>query len=179
MTDKASLEEIFRRSGFDDFKWIDPKSIVVARWVRMKCRFGCEDFGRSMSCPPHTPSVDECRRFFDEYSSAVIFHFSGRFDDPEDRFPWIREISNRLLSIEREVFLSGMHKAFVMTIDECQKCPECVDKPQDCRHPEGVRPNPEGLAVDLFATVRRHGYPLEVLTDYSQVMNRYALLMVE
>ena len=179
MVDRGRLEEIFGRSGCGDFKWIDPRDIVVARWVRMKCRFGCDDFGRSMSCPPHTPPVEECQRFFDEYTSAVLFHFTGRFDHAEDRHPWAREISERLLGIEREVFLAGHHKAFVMTIDECSRCPDCVEKPQDCPHPEAVRPNPEALAVDLFATVRAHGYPIEVLTDYSQAMNRYALLMIE
>jgi hypothetical protein len=35
------------------------------------------------------------------------------------------------------------------------------------------------MAVDVFATVRNLGYPIEVLTDPSDVMNRYAFLLVE
>ena len=38
---------------------------------------------------------------------------------------------------------------------------------------------PEALGVDVFATVRKLGYPIEVLTDYNQEMNRYSFLMVE
>jgi hypothetical protein len=35
------------------------------------------------------------------------------------------------------------------------------------------------MAVDVFSTVRKIGYPIEVLADYRQAMNRYAFLMIE
>jgi hypothetical protein len=35
------------------------------------------------------------------------------------------------------------------------------------------------MAVDVFSTVRGYGYPIEVLADYSQAMNRYAFLLIE
>jgi hypothetical protein len=35
------------------------------------------------------------------------------------------------------------------------------------------------MAVDVFATVRQFGFPIQVLADYSQAMNRYAFLLVE
>jgi hypothetical protein len=34
------------------------------------------------------------------------------------------------------------------------------------------------MAMDVFATVKKVGYPIEVLTDYKKTMNRYAFLMV-
>jgi hypothetical protein len=37
----------------------------------------------------------------------------------------------------------------------------------------------EALAVDVFSTVRKYGFPIEVLSDFSQAMNRYAFLLVE
>jgi hypothetical protein len=42
-----------------------------------------------------------------------------------------------------------------------------------------ARPTPESMAVDVFATVRKIGYPIDVLYDTSQEMNRYAFLLVE
>ena len=42
-----------------------------------------------------------------------------------------------------------------------------------------ARPSPEALAVDVFGTVRSLGFPIEVLSDYDQTMNRYAFLLVE
>jgi hypothetical protein len=41
------------------------------------------------------------------------------------------------------------------------------------------RPTPEAMSVDVFATVRQVGYPIEVLSDTSQKMNRYSFLMIE
>jgi hypothetical protein len=35
------------------------------------------------------------------------------------------------------------------------------------------------MAMDVFRTVRRYGFPIEVLSDYAQPMNRYALLLIE
>jgi hypothetical protein len=35
------------------------------------------------------------------------------------------------------------------------------------------------MAIDVYATVRKVGYPIEVLTEYSQAMNRYAFLLIE
>jgi hypothetical protein len=41
-----------------------------------------------------------------------------------------------------------------------------------------ARPSPEGMAVDVYSTVKQLGFPIEVRTDYSQEMNRYAFLMI-
>ena len=33
--------------------------------------------------------------------------------------------------------------------------------------------------MDVYQTVRRAGYPIEVRSDFSQEMDRYAVLLVE
>jgi len=179
MDSTSPLENIFQKFGCENFKWIKPSSIVVSQWVRMKCHFGCPGYGKSLSCPPNTPSISECRQFFQEYQNAVLFHFARSFPKPEDRFPWSKKINSKLLQIEREVFLSGNHKAFMLLMTECSFCPECTASKADCRHPDKARPIPESMGVDLFATVKGNDYPLEILSDYSQPMNRYAILMVD
>jgi predicted metal-binding protein len=179
MADRAALEALFREKGCEDYRWIDAASIVVAQWVRMKCRFGCEDYGRTAACPPHNPPVDECREFIGEYTSAVVFRFEKRLDDPEKRHVWTAELNATLLEIERGAFLAGSEKAFVMGTSSCHICDECPGTPETCLHPESARPSAEGLGVDVFSTVRACGYPIEVLTSRDQTMNRYAILLVE
>jgi predicted metal-binding protein len=66
-----NLEKLFKDQGFSNYKWIDPSEIVIAQWVRMKCMFGCPNYGSKAGCPPQTPSVPECERFFKEYSSLL------------------------------------------------------------------------------------------------------------
>ncbi len=177
-TSKKDFEALFQEHGFDYYKWIHSKDIVVSQWVRMKCMYGCPTYGRCAACPPNTPSVSECRKFFDEYSDIVIFHIPVEVDKPDDRHEVTKEISMKLLKLERAVFLSGYVKAFMLPIDNCSFCNDCVNSREDCKQPKLSRPTPEGMAVDVFSTVKKVGFPIEVLTDYDQTMNRYAFLLV-
>jgi predicted metal-binding protein len=179
MTSKTKLEEMFRKSGFTDFRWLDPKSIVTAQWVRMKCRFGCGEYGQTATCPPNTPSVEECERFFREYKRAVIFHFAKSVARPEDRHPWSRGVNLKLVKLEREIFLAGNVKAFLLAMDSCAICDECVADPAACKKPRLARPSAESMAIDVYSTVLKAGYPIEVLSSYKQVMNRYAILLID
>ena len=173
------LEALFREHSLEDFKWIEPKKIIVSQWARMKCVFGCGQYGRSASCPPNTPSVSECERFFREYRTAAVFHFEKRVDKPEDRFAWTKKVNLKLSNLEREVFLSGFYKAFLLFMDSCHLCVECPGVREECKEPRTSRPSPEAMAMDVYATVRQLGYPIQVLSDYSLKMNRYAFLMIE
>lgn len=179
MPDKAALEDLFRRHGFEDFKWFPPANIVTGHWVRMKCLFGCAGYGKCGTCPPNTPPVEECARFFQEYQRGVIFHFEKKVDPPEARHPWSREINSRLLKLEREVFLSGKVKAFMLPMDSCELCVSCAGSRSHCKNPRLSRPSADAMAVDVYATVLRAGYPIEVLSDYQKAMNRYAFLLID
>jgi predicted metal-binding protein len=177
MLNKKALEARFMKHNFTDFKWIDPKSIVISQWVRMKCLYGCEDYGKMSPCPPNVPTIDECRQFFQEYSEAVVFHFAVSFEDPEDRYPWLRKIYMKLSKLEQEVFFSGFQKAFLLF--SCNICQECPSGRDACENPRLARPAPEALGIDVFSTVQNIGYPIQVLKDYSEEMNRYAFLLIE
>lgn len=172
------LEALFKKHSLEDFKWIDPKDIVVSQWVRMKCIYGCDNYGKSGCCPPEVPSVEECARFFREYRQAVVFHFRKRVRRPEDRHAWSRKVNAGLLRLEREVFLAGNERAFLLFMDSCGVCDECTGSRRACTNKKAARPGPDALAVDVYTTVRGAGYHIEVLTDYRQSMDRYALLMV-
>ena len=175
---RQALDAIFNDKGYTDYKWIDPKKIIVAQWVRMKCMFGCGEYGRGAACPPNTPPVADCERFFSEYSDAAILHFDGTMEKPEDRHAWSRKINAGLVKLEREVFLAGCERAFLLFMDSCCFCKECSGDRQTCKEPRLARPAPEAMAVDVYATVRRFGFPINVRTDYDQKMDRYSFLMV-
>ncbi len=178
MSNRKQLEELFLKHGFEDFTWINPQNIVVSQWVRMKCLFGCEEYGSNACCPPNTPSVDECRGFFREYDEGVVFHFVKRVEKPEERHEWIRSINEKLLSLEREVFLTGNPKTFLLFGGSCSMCKECPRERVACNNKRSARPPPEAMAIDVFSTVTQLGYPIEVLRDYEEAMNRYAFLLV-
>ena len=177
--DHGKIESAIRENGYDDFKWVSGKDVVVSQWPRFKCTFGCSSYGKKGTCPPSVPSIEECQRFFGEYEEIAVIHLKKKLDDPEDRKEWSRKNNLNLLTLERAAFLLGHRKAFLLFMDECRICEECPGNRLDCKNPAMARPSPEALGVDVFATVRKLGYPIEVLTDYTQEMNRYSFLLVE
>ena len=181
MTKSAArrIEEIAKRHGFSDFKWINPKEVVTANWVRMKCQYGCPDFGRRGCCPPEVPSVADCRRFFDEYKLGLLLHSAIKFKDPELRFQWGREMQKKAVAFEREVFLTDLPKAFVFPPASCDLCTDCPGSKKDCKQPRAARPSLEAFSVDVYSTARKIGYPIHVLKGYGEETNRFGLLLVE
>jgi predicted metal-binding protein len=173
------LEAIIHEHGYEDFKWFDPQKIIVAQWVRMKCEYGCPSYGKNASCPPNTPSLEACKRFFGEYSTGIVLHFQKVAPEKPDRRAWSAKTNVKLTKLERDIFLAGYPKAFLLFMDSCEICSECVPDRKACKEPRLSRPSPEGMAMDVFSTVRQIGYPIEVLTDPTDTMNRYAFLMIE
>ena len=75
-------EEIARLTNFirgkgGDATPIAADKIVTGEWVRMKCLFGCNGFGRRFSCPPYTPTPAETQAVPDGYSHALLVRFDG------------------------------------------------------------------------------------------------------
>ena len=177
--EREALETLFRHHGFDDFRWVNTDKIVVGQWVRFRCMFGCQNYGKKGSCPPNVPPVDECRKMISEYGWAAVFHFEKVLENVRDYLPWSREVNGELRKVERAVFLSGYYKTLLLPFDACMLCDTCAGSRAECRNPKIARPGADALGIDVYATVRGMGYPIEVVKTYTDAMNRYAFLLVE
>lgn len=179
MNSKEKIENILTNQGLSDFRWLTPnKEIVVAQWVRVKCMFGCNDYG-SGTCPPNTPSVPECERFFSEYQSGLIIRlnkFANKNDYPSE---WSKGISENLLEAERKIFVSGYQKVFLLNQSCCSLCETCSGNRKNCKDKSNSRPSPESFAVDVYQTARNAGFDLNVLPDNPGEMNRIAIILIE
>jgi predicted metal-binding protein len=145
---------------------VPPREVVTAEWVRWKCRYGCDGFGSSFVCPPHTPPPAETRAMLDGYKAAILFEMpSGS----------TKEIA---VGLEREIFLSGYYKAFGMGSGPCELCESCsFDK--GCRHPEEARPAMEACGIDVFATARKHGLSIDVVRRRRDPQHYLGLVLIE
>jgi predicted metal-binding protein len=178
MINKEKIESILKNQDLSDYKWINPKEIVVAHWVRVKCTFGCADYGLG-TCPPNTPSVHDCDSFFKEYETGMIIRLNKFADKNAYPSEWSREMTNKLLSIEREIFLLGYQKVFLLNQTCCTLCKECTGNRLDCKDKTKSRPSPESFAVDVYKTVRNVGLDINVISENPSEINRIAILLVE
>ena len=178
MTDKEKIESIITERGFSDYCWINPQDIKIAQWVRVKCTFGCSDYGLG-TCPPNTPSVDECRTFFSEYNNGLIIRLKINVD--KDSYPsdWSRDMTKRLLDIEKQIFLKGNQKVFLLNQASCNSCKDCSRNRVDCKDKSNSRPSPEAFAVDVYQTVRNAGMEINVITESPSEINRIAILLID
>ena len=173
------LDQLIASAGFPDYRWTDGSRIAVGHWVRMKCTYTCDGYGRKANCPPNVPSVEDCVEFFADYERIAVIHMRVAGTDDAGLTAWKNDVNGKLIALERDVFLAGHYKAMVLFPGTCSACTKCAGTRADCLQPEDSRPTPEALAMDVFATARELGFPIQVLTDRSQLMDRYAFLLVE
>ncbi len=154
--------------GFDDAAFIPPGRIELAPWVRMKCRFGCDGYGKSLQCPPHAMAPETLRDLLACYSRAMIVRGS----------PPGKSFHNRLIDLEREAFLAGFHKALVFGAGPCPVCRVCPVG-AECRHPKQARPSMEACGIDVYTTVRRAGFNLRPVGSRDGYVKYFGLLLME
>jgi predicted metal-binding protein len=156
----------------DGAKVVDPRSVVTAKWVRVKCQFGCPGFGMTFCCPPHSPTPDVTRKVINSYQKAILLH--RRLLRGEKTRPFNEVIVN----LEIKIFLDGYYKAWSMGSGPCRLCKEC-DLTASCRHGLGARPSMEACGIDVFKTARDNGFPIEVVRTHEEERNVFGLILVE
>jgi len=165
--DLKQFAELAVRMGAVDAKAIDPKSIVVKDWVRLKCQYGCGNYGKSLTCPPYSPTPEQTRKALKGYSHAILMRVRDESTATHDM----------IARLERHVFLSGYHSAFGLVAGPCERCEKC--NLQHCVYPRLARPSLESSGIDVYATARKNGFHIEVLKTRRQKPTYFGLLLVQ
>lgn len=183
----------------EDLKPISTELIVVADWVRLKCRYGCRAYGKHLCCPPYSPTPQEMRAVLSAYRHAVLARFEAK---PDQRLLpkhihhafWnsLSKIHKTLYELERTAFLAGYYKAFGMAALPCTLCESCVieemlKKDQavfeldavKCRHKEMMRPSMEACSIDVFKTLQNAGYKPKVIGDCREKVELFCLVLLD
>lgn len=187
------LRSMALESGASDFKLIQPSQVITAHWVRLKCQFGCKNYGTRYTCPPHSPSPEDTRKVLDEYTRAYLIKYEGflGFDEyPPKRLPAAMDelslhVCKTAFDMERHAFLSGYYKAFSYGAHRCRLCDICevVQGGKGCRFPKDARPSLESAGIDVFMTAKNAGMYSEVVQDKEimkpEQLPTFTLLLVE
>ena len=168
ISDSELCKVVKQKSCIRDVCIISPSDVETAAWVRLKCQFGCEGYGQCLVCPPYTPTPQQTREVLDSYTRAVLIHFT-----PE------AHVKETVAELEREFFLQGSWKAFALGAGPCDFCKTCKVDELWCPHSRRARPSMEACGIDVFSTVKKAGFPIEVVRTTQQCPNFYGLILID
>lgn len=158
-------------------------SIRTGVWPRIKCQYGCPEYGRTLCCPPHTPSVEFMQKFLADYTDSLLVQITFPFRE-EDAARWDdfdRKINNALselvVSLEKEAFRMNYYKAFALKAGRCRLCETCSLK--KCIHPDRARPSATACGIDLIALAADNGFPSRFTGGPVREISLYGLILLE
>ena len=183
----------------EDLRLIPSEIIVVSDWVPLKCRYGCENYGKHLGCPPFSPTPQETRATLSDYRNAVLARFETKPGPKLTPKHSMRALSNSMVKMQKTVselektaFLAGCYKAFGMNAMPCALCEECIieemhrkDQPLfdldrvKCKNKELMRPSMEACGIDVFKTLQNAGYKPHVLKDSKEMVELFGLILLD
>ncbi len=158
------------------FEYIDTSSIVVEPWTRLKCQFGCPNYGKTLVCPPYTPKSEEFIGMLNSYKTAILFEIS--LASIKDDIGGITKIS---VDIENLCAHFGYYKAFGMGAGSCMVCQskgeEC--NLDECKYPNEARPSGEACGIDIHKTIENNGYDILGIDEENNSYFCYGIVLLE
>ncbi len=175
------INRMVREQGFREALVLRTPEIVTARWVGLKCRYGCANYGTNWCCPPAAPDLRATRELLSEYSIALLLlgratneHFYR--NSTVKRRRQIRQWKSTV-SLERKLFLMGYYKAFGLPSESCALCKKC-SYPGRCKFPNEKRPSVEACSIDVLETIKRLGRSVELATSVKDSYNTFSLILL-
>jgi hypothetical protein len=105
--DMTTIDDLLNRAfewGAEKAKLIDTDTIVVEKWVRWKCLYGCPMYNKDGYHPPVAPDTEETREVLREYNIAILLNGSDG-----------KKLTEVAVTLEREAYHMGYYKAFALT----------------------------------------------------------------
>jgi predicted metal-binding protein len=177
-----------KRLGALEAKIIPSNRVVVENRILLKCRTGCDSYGRKFVCPPFTPTPDEFRRILKEYRSILVIKFPADAEAKEDvgrslqKNQWdpdtFQDVKDRtkkfwedwghdkkrillaMLELEKMTFNQGYTCALALTAGSCVLCAKC-NMEATCIHPTMARYPEHALGVNVKKTLKNAGMSIK------------------
>jgi len=174
--------------GAAEARVIPAEDIVVENRVVLKCRFGCDDYGKKLTCPPFIPKPDEFRKMLKDYKHALIVKFKSpakadgevsksllrsQYDSTMSKE--LREKASKfwsewkgdkkrillaVLELERAAFIKGYTFAVGFTSGSCGLCENCNVQAGICLHPTMARCPEHAVGINMKKTAEKAGIPI-------------------
>jgi predicted metal-binding protein len=186
-------------------KVITADKVVVEDRIVLKCKLGCTQYGKTLMCPPYTPTAEEFRKVVREYSYALFMKFRSRAKadaklvkhlskaetDPTiprnikekvQRF-WASwkddklEMLSVVLDLEKAAMSKGYPLAIGLVSGHCQLCEKCTLDRNTCVYPTKLRYSEEAVGVNVQATAKNAG--IKFIYPFEKNPESFALLLID
>jgi len=199
------LAKLALEKGATDAKIIPTTKVVVEDRVVLKCKVGCKQYGKTLACPPYTPSAEEFRKIVSEYSYAMFMKFvsnaqadtevlkklmvaetdptvSKEIKEKAAKFwkDWKENKQNILQSVvdlEKAAMNKGYSLALSFISGHCQLCEKCNTETRICRHPELARWSEDAVGVNVKKTAANAG--ITVTFPFAKNPESFAMLLID
>lgn len=167
-------------------------SIVTEEKLAKYCRKpGCENYGRSKSCPPHVEGPKVFDQWLKHYNWALFFKIEVPSDIlfSHDRRELFELLHRAAAAVEIEAAALGFARARAFAGGSC-KATFChdrlscrvVDEGGTCRFPDGARPSMSGYGINVGKLVTAAGWdeePLMAGEQAGKTAGLYGLVLID
>ena len=199
------LVKLALETGAVDAKIIPANEVIVEDRVVLKCKVGCNHYGKTLACPPYTPSAEEFRKIVSEYNYAMFMKFKSIAEaDPEvlkklmiaETDPSVskdtkekaakfwadwkddkRKMLQSVVDLEKAAMNKGHSLAIAFVSGHCQLCENCNTETKICAHPNLARWSEDAVGVNVRKTASNAG--IEVTFPFAKNPESFALLLID
>jgi predicted metal-binding protein len=199
------LRKLALEMGAADAKVIPADKVTVEDRILLKCKVGCVNYGKTLMCPPFTPTPEEFRKIVREYGYALFMKFTSQAEaDPEvakhlskaendPNFPpevkekvrafWTawkddkRKMLETVVALEKAAMSEGYNLAIGLVSGACQLCEKCNVKTKICAHPTMARYSEDAVGVNVKKTAKNAG--ISVAFPFEKTPESFALVLID
>ncbi len=199
------LTKLAMENGAADAKIIPTSKVVVEDRVVLKCKVGCNHYGKTLACPPYTPSAEEFRKIVNEYSYAMFMKYKSTAEaEPEvlkklmvaETDPTVpkeikeeaakfwanwkddkRKMLQSVVDLEKAAMNKGYSLAIAFVSGHCQLCEKCNTETKICAHPNLARWSEDAVGVNVKKTAANAG--IEVTFPFAKTPESFAILLID
>jgi predicted metal-binding protein len=198
------LRKLALELGAADARVIPTSKVVVEDRVVLKCKVGCNNYGKTLACPPYTPTAEEFRKIIAEYSYALFMKFVSKAEaEPElqkllsktdtsnldkeskakiEEF-WAawkndkKEMLTSVVKVEKEAMRKGYSLAIGFVSGSCQLCDKCNTDTRMCAHPDMARMSEDAVGVNVKKTAKNA--KIEFIFPFPKNPASFAILLID
>ena len=199
------LVKLALENGASDAKIIPANKVIIEDRVVLKCKVGCNNYGKTLACPPYTPSAEEFRKIVSEYSFAMFMKFTSNAQaDPEvlaklmvaETDPTVskeikekaakfwqdwknekRKMLQSVVDLEKTAMNKGYSLAISFVSGTCQLCENCNTETRICRNPNLARWSEDAVGVNVKKTAENAG--ISVTFPFAKNPESFAILLID